>query len=209
MPGAIPILSSHGLTAIIDLFIKELDGPIMTQGKKTVWHNLCLAKAGVEVYKGNKMKAEDQHKKLRDNYDRWASLICNEDAACGAMSVPGYVTENMFRTTDINNLKMRPNTAKGNLALWRQWVKMKSAVVVNFDNAAVRKAITRMPGHTLPSGTDFGLFLRRLKYELYHVRSKTSCDALGGSSAKKPMVQIKWGIHQQMKLLLQTKRTQN
>jgi hypothetical protein len=81
------------------------------------------------------MKAEDQHKKLHAKYDRWASLICNEDAAFGAIVWPGYVPENMFRTTDINNLKLCPNTAKGNVSLWKQWVTMKSAIV-NFDKCS-------------------------------------------------------------------------
>jgi hypothetical protein len=40
------------------------------------------------------------------------------------------------------------------------------------------------PGQALPSGADFGLFLWRLKYELYNVRSKTARDAIGGSSAE-------------------------
>ena len=69
-----PVKSSHGLEKIKDLYLEDIQGDI-SQSKKAIWHNLCLAKAEVEVYTGEKMRVESLHTKLRENYDRWASLI--------------------------------------------------------------------------------------------------------------------------------------
>ena len=48
----------------------------------------------------------------------------------------------------------------------------------------MKKAINRMPGKALPSGTDFIIFLQYLRYELYLVRSSNAQNLLGGSAAK-------------------------
>ena len=55
---------------------------------------------------------------------------------------------------------------------------------MNFDNLAVKKAINRMPGKALPSGTDFNTFLQYIRYELYLVRSSNSRKLLSWSAAK-------------------------
>ena len=52
-----PVESIHGLEKIKDLYLEYLQGDI-SQSKKAVWHNLCLAKAGVEVYTGENMRVE-------------------------------------------------------------------------------------------------------------------------------------------------------
>ena len=174
--------SSHGFEKIRELFLHHLQQDI-TQSKKAVWHNLCLAKAGVEVFSGGKMRKDALHAKLRDSYDRWASLISKEDPSPGVKDVPEYVDENMFMTTDTCGLKLRDNNPKNNLALWRQWNAAKSAIV-NFDNLAVKKAINRMPGKALPSSADYNLFFQHLRYELYLVRSLLARKNLGGSVAK-------------------------
>ena len=164
---------------------ESLGGPI-TQGKKAAWHHLCLVKAGVEVYTGGKLTAEGQHTKLRECYDRWARSIMTEDNTLGVLSVPSYVTEKMFLTSDANNRKLRAHNKEENKKLWRQWILAKSAIT-NFDNIAVKKAISRMPGKALPSGSDFSLFLERLKYELHCVRSlsaRNKAMVIGGSAAK-------------------------
>ena len=69
-----PVESSHGLEKIKDLYLEDIQGDI-SQSKKAVCHNLCLAKGGVEVYTGDKMTVESLHAKLRDNYDRWVLRI--------------------------------------------------------------------------------------------------------------------------------------
>jgi hypothetical protein len=155
-------------------------GPI-TQGKKAAWHHICLVKAGVEVYTVGKLTAEGQHTKLRECYDRWARSIMIEDNTLGVLSVPSYVTEKMFLTSDASNRKLRAHNKK----LWRQWILAKSAIT-NFDNIAVKKAISWMPGKALPSGSNFSLFLERLKYELHCVRSLSARKAMviGRSAAK-------------------------
>ena len=145
--------SSHGFEKIRELFLHHLQQD-STQSKKAVWHNLCLAKAGVEVFSGERMWKDALHTKLRDSYDRWASLIFKKDPSSGVKDVPEYVTENMFMTTDTCGLKIRDNNPKNNQALWRQWDAAKSTIV-NFDNLAVKKAINRMPGKVLPSGADY------------------------------------------------------
>ena len=89
----------------------------------------------------------------------------------------------MFSTTDMNGMRLRDNNKKNNQALWRQWNATKSAII-NFDNLALKKAINRMPGKALPSGTDFNIFLQYLRYELYLVRSLNARKLLGGSAAK-------------------------
>ena len=69
-----PVESIHGLEKIKDLYLEYLQDDI-SQSKKAVWYNLFPEKAGVGVYTGENMKIESLHTKLRDNYDRWASLI--------------------------------------------------------------------------------------------------------------------------------------
>ena len=183
MPSStIPVESSHGLEKIKDLYLEDLQGEI-SQNKKDVWKNLCLAKAVVEIYTGEKMRVESLHAKLQDNYDRWASLISKRDPYYGLSYVPKYVTDRMFSTTDTNGMRLRDNNKNNNQALWMQWNATKSAII-NFDNLAVKKAINRMPGKALPSGTDFNIFLQYLRYELYLVRSSNSRKLLGGLAAK-------------------------
>ena len=103
-----PVESSHGLKKNKDLYLEDLQGGI-SQSKKAIWHNLCLAKAGVEVYTGEKMRVESLHAKLRDNYDRWASLISKRDPSSGLSYVPEYVTDGMFSTTDTNGMRLHDN----------------------------------------------------------------------------------------------------
>ena len=93
------------------------------------------------------MSAESLHEKLRDNYDRWASLISKEDPSSGLSCVPEYVTDIMFLTTDTNGTRLHDNYKNNNQALWRHWNATKF-VIINFDNLAVKKAINRMPGKT-------------------------------------------------------------
>jgi len=185
MTGATSVESKFANESIKLLFAdKMLAGDEMTQSKKVVWHNFCLAKAGVEVSKGGKMKKSELHIKLQKCYDRWATLICSDDGSEAiTFERPSYVTMKMFTTKDFNNLQERANNEKDLSALWRQWTTLKAAIV-NFDNNAVRKAIRKMPGKSLPSGTDFSLFFNRLVYEMYTVRSAVARKALGGSVAK-------------------------
>ena len=82
-----PVESSQGLEKIKDLYLEYLQGDI-SHSKKAIWHNLCLAKAGVEVYIGEKMRVESLHAKLRDNYDRWESLISKGDPSSSLSCVP-------------------------------------------------------------------------------------------------------------------------
>ena len=129
------------------------------------------------------MRLESLHAKLRYNYDRWASLISKGDPSSGLSCVPEYVTDGMFSTTDMNVMRIRDNNKKNNRSLCRQWNATKSTIV-NFDNLAVKKSINRMPGKALPSGTDFNIFLRYLRYELYLFRSLNSRKLLGVSASK-------------------------
>ena len=84
--------------------------------------------------------------------------------------MPEYVNDIFFSTTDMNGMRLRDNNKNNNQALWWQWNATKSAII-NFDSLAVKKAINRMPGKALPSGTDFSIFLQYLRYELYLFRS--------------------------------------
>ena len=90
-----PVESSHGLEKIKDLYLEDIQGDIY-QSKKAVWYNLCLAKAEVEVYTGEKMRVESLHAKLRDNYDRWVSIISKGYPSSVLSCVPEYVTEFFF-----------------------------------------------------------------------------------------------------------------
>ena len=163
MPSSTTLVeSSHGLKKIKDLYLEDLQGDIF-QSKKAVWHNLCLAKAEVEVYTGEKMRVESMHAKLRDNYDRWASLISKRDPSSGLSYVPEYVTDRMLSTTDTNSMRLRDNNKNNNQALWRQWNNTKSTTI-NFDNLEVKKSINRIPGKALTYGTDFNIFLQYLRY---------------------------------------------
>ena len=121
MTGAASVESKHAFETIKLLFAKEMLVGSMTQSKKAVWHNFCLAKAGVEVFKGGKMKKADQATKLQEYYDRWARHVCSEDGVAGiTFELPDYVTMKMFMTKDINNLTARADTKRENGALWRQ-----------------------------------------------------------------------------------------
>ena len=120
-------------------------------------------KSGVEVYTGEKMRVESLHAKLRDNYDRWASLISKVGYSSGLSHVPEYVTDRIFSTTDTNGMRLHDNNNNNNQALWRQWNATKSTII-NFDNLAVKKSINRIPGKALTYGTDFNIFLQYLRY---------------------------------------------
>ena len=86
-------------------------------------------------------------------------------------------------TTDTNGTRLIDNNKKNNQALWRKWNATKSAII-NVDKLSVKKSINRMTGKSLPSGTDFNIFLQYLRYELYLVRSLNSRKLVGGSAAK-------------------------
>jgi hypothetical protein len=53
--------------------------------------------------------------------------------------------------------------------MWKRWLRVRKEIR-DRDNHAIKKAIARMPGGTLLSGTDFSLFLDRVIYELYVVK---------------------------------------
>ena len=132
-----PVESRHAPKKIQYHYLEYIQGGI-SQSKKAVWHNLFLAKAGVEVYTGDNMRLESLHAKLRYNYDRWASLISKGYPSSGLSCVPEYVTGTMFSTTGTNGTRLHDNNKKNNQALWRQWNATKYAII-NFENLAVKK----------------------------------------------------------------------
>jgi hypothetical protein len=81
----------------------------------------------------------------------------------------------MFLTSDASNQKLRAHNKEENTKLWRQWILAKSAIT-NFNNIAVKKAISRMPGKALPSGSDFSLFLERVALWQVSIRMEGDSD---------------------------------
>ena len=108
-----PVKSSHGIEKIKYLYLECLQGDIY-QINKAVRNNICLVKARVEVYTGEKLRVESLHEKLRDNYVRWASLIFKVDTSSGLSYVPEYITNRMFSTTDTNGMRLHDNNKKNN-----------------------------------------------------------------------------------------------
>ena len=71
----------------------------------------------------------------------------------------------MLFTVDVG--KKRPCTQpKDGQLMWKKWIKLRREIW-DRDNHAIKKAIARLLGSALPSGTDFSLFLNCLIYKLY------------------------------------------
>ena len=164
------VTSDSSLATLRELFIAEhLDGE-QTQMKKQAWVSLCIAKAAVEIGKGEKKRKVDLHSEMARRFLGWAKLISSDEI--GLPLTPSYVTEQMLVTKDARNLKALDLTGtSGGRKLWDRWLKVKRDIT-GTDNVAVKAALARMPGGALPSGTDMELFLTRLMYEMYKTKKK-------------------------------------
>ena len=184
------VTSDNSLKSLRELFIEEhLDGE-QTSMRKQAWVSLCIAKAAVEIAKGEKKKKADLHSEMARRFRGWAKLISSDEI--GLPLTPTYVTEQMLLTKDKTNLKSLDLSTNGGRKLWDRWLKVKRDIT-GTDNLAVKAALSKMPGGALPSGTDIELFLTRLMYEMYLSKKKNNdaeqeageaVDDSGGSVAK-------------------------
>mmetsp|Transcript_18145 Transcript_18145/g.37908 ORF Transcript_18145/g.37908 Transcript_18145/m.37908 type:complete len:248 (-) Transcript_18145:484-1227(-) len=113
-------------------------------------------------------------------YKKWTHLLFAPDNDIVIGELPEYVTKKMMLTSDV--ARKMCSTPKAGPTMWKKWLKVRREIQ-DRDNHVIKKAIARMPGRILPSGTNFGLFLDHVIYELYLAKEGTkqeSVDDRGG-----------------------------
>jgi len=134
----------------------------------------------MEITVDNKQKLLDIHNGMLKRYKKWTHLLLAPDSDIVIGELPEYDTEN-----DANLWCWRKNiypSPKAGQIMWKKWLKVRREIQ-DRDNHAIKKAIARMPGRILSSGTDFSLFLDRVIYELYLAKEgakQESVDDRGG-----------------------------
>jgi len=119
----------------------------------------------MEITVDNKQKLLDIHNGMLKRYKKWTHLLLAPDSDIGIGELPEYITEKMMLISDVARKKLY-SSPKACQTMWKKWLKVRREIR-DWDNHAFKKAIAGMPGEILPSGTNFGLFLNRLIYELY------------------------------------------
>lgn len=176
MTGAAVVDSPHAFQMIRDLFVElylhPQDGKLPSHNMKLVWQSLAVCRAALEIHHGDKMSGKQIHIKMWDKYMSWSNIICDEDD-CGMKinEKPNYLSKQWFMTSDAKHKKPYVEGAVTGKKFWKKWGTVKSSII-NSDNLVVKRTIASMPGGALPSGTDWGLFLTRLIYNLYMEKEK-------------------------------------
>ena len=179
MTGVANVTSEVAFDALQAQFIERLHAPKCTQHLKSVWQNVCICKAAIEITMGNKQKLVDLQKDIYKKYKKWVSLLL-EPGMLAIGDLPGYVTENMMLSCDVGEKKFYIQPKAG-VTLWKKWLKLRKEIL-NRDNHAIKKAIAKMPGCALPSGTDFSVFLDRVVYELFLAKEGTKVGSEGNDN---------------------------
>mmetsp|Transcript_27634 Transcript_27634/g.33594 ORF Transcript_27634/g.33594 Transcript_27634/m.33594 type:complete len:232 (+) Transcript_27634:123-818(+) len=167
MTGVANVTNDTSFDELQSQFIERLHATKCSAALKSVWQNVCVCKAGIEITLGDKQKAEQIHKSMIAKYMKWADLLLKTPDEVVTGEIPGYVTDAMMKTADVKG-KKRYGEDDGK-KMWSKWHRLKKDIL-NRDNLAVKKAIARMPNGVLPSRTDFSIFLNRVVYELYMVK---------------------------------------
>ena len=165
MTGVANVTSNVAFDELQTQFIERLHSHRATQILKYVWHNVCICKGAIEITQGDKKSMKDIERDMFTKFKKWASLLLDNKGEVVIGELPAYVTEKMLLTTDVGEKALYAHPKAGK-SMWKKWLKCRKEIR-DRDNHAIKKAIARMPGGALPSGTDFGFFLDRVIYELY------------------------------------------
>ena len=165
MTGVANVISDVAFDELQTQFIERLHAHRASQMLKYVWQNVCICKGAIEITQGDKKSMKDIERAMFKKFKKWASLLLDNKGEVVIGELPAYVTERMLLTSDVGEKTLYAHPKAGK-SMWKKWLKCRKEIR-DRDNHAIKKAIARMPGGALPSGTDFGKFLDRVIYELY------------------------------------------
>ena len=170
MTGVAKVTSEVAFDALQIQFLERLGSLKTTQVSKSAWQNVCVCKAAIEITAGDKKHMTDIKREMFIKYKKWVTLLIDNKDPVVIGKLPLYVTEKMLITIDVGEKKLYSHPKAGE-SMWKRWLRVRREIR-DRDNHAIKKAIARMPGCALPSGTDFALFLDRVIYELYVAKEK-------------------------------------